>query len=103
MSPVVSITISGSIVEQDGESIVLVLISHLNEWRDEETFYFGEVCSHAPPCREIRNSRAATIHFMRGSRVRYDRAKAKPSEGINFQVRAGSFRDPSPAKVQAGS
>ena len=101
--PVVCILIKGAVVERHDRSNVFVLISHLNEWRDEETFHLREMCGNACSGREVRNLRVAANYIMGGTRVRYERAKPEPPEGIDFQVAAGTLRDPGPAIEQASS
>jgi len=81
---VVRILIKGAIVERHDGSNVFVLVSHLNEWRNEETFHLREMSGKACSGREIRNLRVATNYLVGRMRVRYDCAKPEPREGINL-------------------
>ena len=100
---VVCILIKGAIVDRHDGSNVLVLEGHLNEWRDEEAFHLREMRGNACSGREIRNLRVAADYIVGGTRVRYECAKPEPPQGIDFQVAAGTLRDPGPAIKQTGS
>ncbi len=100
---VISIVVDGPIGKWDGDSIVFVLVGHLPERRNEETFDLGGMHCDTAPGREIRDPRFAAIYPVGGFRVRNDPAKTHPSNRINFQVGARTLGGSGPAEKEASS